>query len=435
MKRVNSMNSVPKKNTSLLQKAISLVLLIFLAGCLMTGSVVAEKSTNEITMLISGMAESGNMSPVIPLLTSGYVMRNTTGDYLYLKYKGAEYLANSENMSRLFTSSMGGFHFIDGGWFYKLPDNVDKTGHMKFESLFDSSGCLNHTSGVYNPPFITDNTNWNYFYSSKLSLYYPFMVNKTILILDMGSILSSNSVNVNSEIYTGNTEFFVNGLSVPDNYSLVGFSLTENGDKIIASLEEFIPEGTVKDLDGQIRLRPAMWSFSITSSDSEYHDPSGKFSLDDNKWISHVDEGKVTLYAVWEKKTPTENRVSGSTILIINQNHVSEPDYVESHRVAFHANGGIGEMEVQKFTEDVPQKLMLNAFTRDGYDFVGWAVNPDESVVYTDGQEITVTEDITLYAVWSEIPPRVPVWLIPLCVIFVLAACVVTCFAVWKRRK
>ncbi len=39
-------------------------------------------------------------------------------------------------------------------------------------------------------------------------------------------------------------------------------------------------------------------------------------------------------------------------------------------------------------------------FTRTGYSFVGWAETPTGSVVYTDQQQITLTGNKTLYAVW-----------------------------------
>jgi uncharacterized repeat protein (TIGR02543 family) len=73
--------------------------------------------------------------------------------------------------------------------------------------------------------------------------------------------------------------------------------------------------------------------------------------------------------------------------------------------VTFDANGGTGSMQPQTFTKDVAQALTLNAFTRENYSFYCWDTVPDGAGLYLDGQEITVTSDMTLYAKWTEDTP------------------------------
>ena len=59
-------------------------------------------------------------------------------------------------------------------------------------------------------------------------------------------------------------------------------------------------------------------------------------------------------------------------------------------------------MAAQFFEAGVTQILAANKFTRSGYYFTGWNTAPDGSgTSYTDGQEITLTEDMTLYAQWA----------------------------------
>ncbi|MBQ7945859.1 MAG: InlB B-repeat-containing protein [Bacteroidales bacterium] len=85
----------------------------------------------------------------------------------------------------------------------------------------------------------------------------------------------------------------------------------------------------------------------------------------------------ITLYAQWKKD-------------IVN------------YTVTFNANGGTGTMAAQTFEAGVSQALAANKFTRDGYTFAGWNTAADGSgTSYTDGQEITLTQDITLYAQWN----------------------------------
>ncbi len=73
------------------------------------------------------------------------------------------------------------------------------------------------------------------------------------------------------------------------------------------------------------------------------------------------------------------------------------------YTVTFDANGGSGAMQSQIFRPGSMQALTANAFTREGYTFVSWNTVADASgTSYTDGQEITVVKDITLYAQWKK---------------------------------
>lgn len=77
--------------------------------------------------------------------------------------------------------------------------------------------------------------------------------------------------------------------------------------------------------------------------------------------------------------------------------------------VAYDANGGEGEMAVQRFEQGEAKALSSNEFSRAGYAFSGWATNAAEAaalnVRYADGQVVVdigeVAETNTLYAVWS----------------------------------
>ena len=77
--------------------------------------------------------------------------------------------------------------------------------------------------------------------------------------------------------------------------------------------------------------------------------------------------------------------------------------------VAFDANGGEGEMDLQKFTYDVSEPLASNAFTRAGYDFAGWAWTANATtndIAFTNCETVVnlaavVDSTNTLYAVWK----------------------------------
>ncbi|MBQ9431453.1 MAG: InlB B-repeat-containing protein, partial [Kiritimatiellae bacterium] len=75
------------------------------------------------------------------------------------------------------------------------------------------------------------------------------------------------------------------------------------------------------------------------------------------------------------------------------------------YAVTFNANGGSGAMEDLAFTYGQDAALTVNAFTRTGYTYQGWATSAEGEVVYTDGQTVgnlTMTPNgtVNLYAVW-----------------------------------
>ena len=78
----------------------------------------------------------------------------------------------------------------------------------------------------------------------------------------------------------------------------------------------------------------------------------------------------------------------------------------ESYTVVFKANGGAGDMESQQVYFGFEQALNANAFTRDGFSFVGWNTEPDGSgTSYSDAAMVRDLVDkaggsVTLYAQW-----------------------------------
>ncbi|MBQ7511207.1 MAG: InlB B-repeat-containing protein [Prevotella sp.] len=76
------------------------------------------------------------------------------------------------------------------------------------------------------------------------------------------------------------------------------------------------------------------------------------------------------------------------------------PFWTAAYTLTYNANSGTGTMED---TEGVGAiTLTANAFTKNGYSFIGWATTTDGDVVYADGASYTLSEDATLYAVWAE---------------------------------
>ena len=83
----------------------------------------------------------------------------------------------------------------------------------------------------------------------------------------------------------------------------------------------------------------------------------------------------------------------------------TEPDMLT---VTFEANGSEeypveGTMEPQTVTEKETTALTANAFIRKGFKFDSWNTEPDGTGTrYEDGQSVTLSKDITLYAKWFD---------------------------------
>jgi uncharacterized repeat protein (TIGR02543 family) len=71
-------------------------------------------------------------------------------------------------------------------------------------------------------------------------------------------------------------------------------------------------------------------------------------------------------------------------------------------QVTFNANGGTGTMPNQNAApENTPLNLLNGRFSRKGYAFMGWSTSAGGAVGYSDGAQITITDDTTLYANWK----------------------------------
>lgn len=74
-----------------------------------------------------------------------------------------------------------------------------------------------------------------------------------------------------------------------------------------------------------------------------------------------------------------------------------------TYTLSYDENGGTGTMDSQSAESGQSVTVLANAFTAPtGYTFKEWNTNAKGSgTKYTAGQNVTLTEDLTLYAVWS----------------------------------
>ena len=176
-------------------------------------------------------------------------------------------------------------------------------------------------------------------------------------------------------------------------------------------------DGASITLTGSITLY-AQWTYNATAKYYVTFDGNGgSGSMDEQEFVSGVagilNANEFTrsdyTFAGWNTKadgTGTEYTNCQSITLTESITLYAQWRFGVStkYTVTFNANGGTGTMADQEFEENVAENLDANAFTRADYKFIGWNTKADGTgTAYTDGQSVTLTESITLYAQWEEI--------------------------------
>src|SRR6185312_8396990 len=174
-----------------------------------------------------------------------------------------------------------------------------------------------------------------------------------------------------------------------------GWATTPNGAAAYADGQNVSNLTTIAN--GTVTLY-ARWapagSFSVTAT-GDSHVTVSSSSDGTNGWAAPGTT--VTLTATpatgytsaWEAVSPTGLAIAADgTFAMPSQNvsvkAVSSPD---TYTVAFNGNGATGgSMSGESYTFDHAGALTANAFTRDGYAFIGWATTASGTPTFTNGQ-------------------------------------------------
>lgn len=158
---------------------------------------------------------------------------------------------------------------------------------------------------------------------------------------------------------------------------------------------------------------PSIYFFGISTD--KFYIISGKDNLSgvsedqykkpgSNEWktyssIIHLTAETGTYYAKSIDRAGNESTPT-------SKNYVKE-ETESKYTIYFDSNGGSGSMSPMKnISRNAKVTLTKNAFTKSGYNFMGWATSKNSSTVaYYDQQDvagITSGSSITLYAVWKK---------------------------------
>ncbi len=186
--------------------------------------------------------------------------------------------------------------------------------------------------------------------------------------------------------------------------------MSEDAEK--AFNEASVSEDSEKLTESSISFAPGDTASSVTSGFSL---PTSGAERSTITWSSSNTE----IITVNEDGSTTVTRPSGSNATVILTATVSKGSVTSTkkitvtvlagdvvyHTITFSANGGSGVMSSQSIEEGAAANLTANAFTRDGYTFIGWDEDSDGAADYANGASCTMgSSDVTLYAVWTALP-------------------------------
>ena len=201
-----------------------------------------------------------------------------------------------------------------------------------------------------------------------------------------------------------------------DGYKFIGWSTTPDGSVAYLDRQE------VTNLGGGVVTLYARWSnnYYTVHFDKNNNDATGTM---EDQFIP-VDETvplkpctfEYTNYGIYEWTTKADGSgascADGASVTNLAAAGKTVTLYANwragYYKIHFDANGGMGTMANQPVTQSDSQYLNANAFTREGYTFIGWSIKaPDGNVNYTDGQNYNDPyrqpgQTVRFYAQWQE---------------------------------
>lgn len=133
------------------------------------------------------------------------------------------------------------------------------------------------------------------------------------------------------------------------------------------------------------------WAYNESATGGEYNDISLGTSL-----FSNLRDYGFAVAGTPSRPDNVRSINIGDVYLTVT---TSEIDYVLSYDL----QGGEGSLDSQTAAGTTSASFTISSTvpTRDGYSFEGWATSAGGAVSYQPSETITVTCDVTLYAVWS----------------------------------
>ena len=177
-----------------------------------------------------------------------------------------------------------------------------------------------------------------------------------------------------------------------------------------------------KTVDGDVGPHSYTYSSSgntVTESCANCSNHTATAALDaDEAYIytgSAITPATITYSDNWQGDKPTDISYTNNlnvgtataTITVEGQTLTKTFQIKNAYSVSFNANDGSGEKDSVPIMDGEEYTLPANPFTApSGYRFKGWATSQNGNVL--QDETITVSENVTLYAIWEKIPAEMP---------------------------
>ena len=103
----------------------------------------------------------------------------------------------------------------------------------------------------------------------------------------------------------------------------------------------------------------------------------------------------------WYSKSGA-NEVMFSATTTVTKNLTVYAKWQIGHSISFDANGGEGTMQPFAIAQGGTANLPANAYTREGFTFVGWSFDKNGSILYADKAQATMgMVSLNFYACWN----------------------------------
>jgi uncharacterized repeat protein (TIGR02543 family) len=236
--------------------------------------------------------------------------------------------------------------------------------------------------------------------TANFTLYAIWSANTLTVTCDSqsGSAVSNSSVATNATLTAPTpptrTGYTFSGWSTTSTGSVVTFPYAHGQTAnftlyaIWSANTQTITYAAGTDGTGSAPTSPATVSFGST-----FTTPANTYSRTGYTFAGWSDGTNVYLASV---TYPATGNVSANVTLTATWT-------ANTNSVAFNNNSGSGTMSTQSIVLGTATSLTSNTFTKTGYTFAGWNTNMDgtSGTNYTDGQSVTITAGMTLYAIWT----------------------------------
>lgn len=233
-------------------------------------------------------------------------------------------------------------------------------------------------------------------------LFRPVTFTVTAQSGEGGSITPSGTVSV---IYGQSQEFI---FTPSEGYHLLKVSID---DEVVNTEENKYVLEAVKDnhkIYAEFEKDTAYYKIQSGAGQGGTISPAGETIIESGGTVNYIiqpEQGYQISYVLVDGQqiTVTDGQY---TFEQVSQDHTIEVVFekiIQKHQVIFNANGGRGTMEPLTVEEGRTITLPANTLVYDGYSFIGWALQAEGPVSYSNQALFKMQQsDISLYAVWKQ---------------------------------